>query len=114
MRIKTLMALAAIVVVSAAIAATQPSEFRVARTASIAASASVVFAQVNDFHNWRAWSPLRQTRSSDEENPRGCAGRKNFLSKAVGLFMDMDKLAGGQFDGGLAQLKPVAEAALKQ
>jgi uncharacterized protein YndB with AHSA1/START domain len=35
----------------------QPSEFRVERTATVAAPAPVVFARVNDFHHWEAWNP---------------------------------------------------------
>ena len=31
------------------------------------------------------------------------------MSKAFGLFMDMDKLIGGDFEKGLAQLKAAAE-----
>ena len=38
-------------------------------------------------------------------------GTRNFMFKAVGLFMNMDKMVGGQFEEGLAQLKSVAEAA---
>jgi uncharacterized protein YndB with AHSA1/START domain len=54
---KILMALGAIIVVLVGIVALQPSEFRVARTATISAPAPAVFAQVNDFHKWEAWSP---------------------------------------------------------
>lgn len=60
MRKKSLIALGAIAVVFAAFAlfvATRPAEFRIARTATIAAPAAAVFAQVNDFHNWEGWSP---------------------------------------------------------
>ncbi|MGH7428757.1 MAG: polyketide cyclase, partial [Candidatus Methylomirabilaceae bacterium] len=57
---KILIALAAIVVVFVAVVAMQPSEFRVARTATISAPAPVVFAQVNDFHKWEAWSPYEK------------------------------------------------------
>ena len=35
----------------------QPSEFHVERTAEIAAPQGDVFAQVNDFRKWEAWSP---------------------------------------------------------
>jgi uncharacterized protein YndB with AHSA1/START domain len=35
-------------------------------------------------------------------------GRNGFVSKAVGLVMDMDKMVGGQFEKGLAGLKSVA------
>lgn len=38
-------------------AATQPDEFRIVRTATIAASPAEVFPQVSDFHNWEHWSP---------------------------------------------------------
>ncbi len=41
------------------------------------------------------------------------AGTNNFVAKAVHLFMNMDKMVGGQFEDGLAQLKSVAEAAPK-
>jgi len=57
---KVLIALAAIVVAFVAlgvVVAIQPSEFRVARSAIIFAPAPEVFAHVNDFHNWEAWSP---------------------------------------------------------
>src|SRR5258706_10085352 len=37
-------------------------------------------------------------------------GKANFMSKAVGLFMDCDKMVGGQFEQGLAQMKSVPEA----
>lgn len=36
------------------------------------------------------------------------SGKSNFVHKAFGLFMDMDKMLGGQFDQGLAQLKTAA------
>jgi len=38
-------------------------------------------------------------------------GKNNFMSKAVGLFMNCDKMVGGQFEQGLAQMKSVVEAA---
>ena len=57
MLIKILIAVAIIVVVFVVIVALQPSEFRVARSATISAPAAAVFAQVNDFHKWEAWNP---------------------------------------------------------
>ena len=178
MLIRTLMALVVIVVVFVAIVAMQPSEFRVARTTTIAAPAPVVFAEVNDFHKWRAWSPYEKldpamkktyegppagtgasyswagnshagegratiTESRPNElvrikldfvkpfegtafaeftfKPEGdrtvvewsLVGNNNFVSKAVHLFMNMDKMVGGQFEDGLAELKSVVEAAPK-
>jgi hypothetical protein len=37
--------------------ALQPSEFKVTRSAAIAAPPPMVFEQVNDLHRWEAWSP---------------------------------------------------------
>lgn len=176
---KILIALVAIVVVFLVVVAMQPSDFRVARTATISAPAPAVFAQVNDFHNWEAWSPwakldpaaqnsfegpsagrgaifrwagnrevgegsmtITESRPSDlirikleflkpfeatntaefTFKPDGdqtavtwsMAGKNNFISKAICLFMNMDKMVGGKFEEGLAQMKSVVEAAPKQ
>jgi len=176
---KILIALAAIVVVFIAVVAMQPSDFRVARTATISAPAPAVFAQVNDFHNWEEWSPwakldpaaknsfegpsagsgaifrwagnkevgegsmtITESRPSDlirikleflkpfqatntaefTFKPEGnqtavtwsMAGKNNFISKAICLFMNMDKMVGGKFEEGLAHMKSVVEAAPKQ
>ncbi len=40
-----------------AIVALQPSEFRVERSATVAAPPADVFAQINDLRKWDAWSP---------------------------------------------------------
>jgi carbon monoxide dehydrogenase subunit G len=176
---KILIALAVIVIVFVVVVALQPSEFRVARTATISAPPPAVFAQVNDFHKWEAWSPwakldpamkqtyagapagtgaiytwagndqvgegrmtLTESRPSDlirikleflkpfastaatefTFKPEGnqtmvtwsMAGKNNFMAKAFGLFMNMDKTVGGDFEKGLANLKSVSEAAPKQ
>jgi hypothetical protein len=57
MFLKVLIALVVVVAAFAAFVALQPSEYRIARSATIAAPAPEVFAQVNDFHKWDAWSP---------------------------------------------------------
>jgi Polyketide cyclase / dehydrase and lipid transport len=176
---KSLIALAVIVVVLVVVVATRPSEFTISRTVSVSAPASTVFAQVNDFHNWEAWSPwakldpamkqtyegpaagagaiytwignrqvgegrmtLTESRPSDlirirlefvrpfaatnraefTFRPEGnqtvvtwsMAGRNNFMAKAVGLVMNMDRMIGREFEKGLARMKAVAEAAPKQ
>ena len=176
MVVKILAVLAVVAVGLVLFVATRPSEFRVARTATVSAPAAAVFAQVNDFHNWPAWSPyarrdpaMKQTfegapsgvgaiytwsgnhevgegRSTIVESrpgelvriklefirpfaatntaeftfaPRGdrtvvtwsLAGRHTFMGKAVGLFMDLDRMVGADFEKGLAQMKQVAEAA---
>ena len=56
----TLIGVAMIVVVLVVIITLQPSQFRVARRITISARPAVMFAQVNDFHNWEAWNPKEQ------------------------------------------------------
>jgi uncharacterized protein YndB with AHSA1/START domain len=179
MLIKILIALVVIVFVFLVIVALQPAEYRVKRSATISAPPPVVFAQVNDFHKWEAWSPWakldpsarnafegapvgtgavftwagnhkvgegRMTLTESHPNdlirikldfikpfastataeftfkPEGkqtavtwsISGQKVFVSKAVCMFMNMDKMVGGQFEQGLAQLKSVAEKASEQ
>ena len=41
-------------------------------------------------------------------------GKNNFMLKAFGLMMNMDKMVGGDFEKGLAQMKTVVETAPKQ
>ena len=41
------------------------------------------------------------------------AGKNNFVAKAMHLFINMDKMIGGQFEKGLADMKSAAEAANK-
>jgi hypothetical protein len=54
---KILLVLVVIVVILVVVIALQSSTYHVERTATINAPAAVVFAQVNDFHKWNAWSP---------------------------------------------------------
>lgn len=68
-----LLTLAGIVAVFLGVAAMQPGDFRVVRSAEMSAPAESAFAQVNDFHNWQAWSPwekldpaLKRTYSGPE------------------------------------------------
>jgi hypothetical protein len=42
------------------------------------------------------------------------SGKNGFIAKAFCLFMNMDKMVGGQFEEGLASMKQVAEAEAKQ
>src|SRR5882724_11150608 len=175
---KILIGLAVVVVVLVVIVALQPSHYRVERSATMNAPASMVFAQVNDFHKWNAWSPwakldpgMKQTfEGAPAGNGAGYAwvgnsevgegrmtiteshpsdlikiklefikpfaatsntvftfkpegnqtkvtwamdGDKNLIAKAFHLFMNIDKMVGGDFEKGLAQMKSVAEAAPK-
>ena len=176
---KILIAVAVIIVVLAVIVALQPSEFRVARSATISAPAPAVFAQVNDFHKWEAWNPWGKIdpamKQSYEGAPAGTGaiytwagnnevgegrmtiienrpselirvkleffkpfaatntaeftfkpeanqtvvtwsmfGENNFMAKAIHLFINMDKMIGGQFEKGLASMKSIVEALPKQ
>ncbi len=57
--------------------AMQPATFTVTRSAKIAAPPAAVFAQVNDFHNWEAWSPwakLDPNAKNTFEEPTAGAG----------------------------------------
>ena len=54
---RTLLAALAIVVLFFGYVATQPSTFRIERSAIIVAPSDVVFGQINNFHKWEAWSP---------------------------------------------------------
>lgn len=54
---KILFGLATLLVVLVVITIIQPSEYRVSRTLTMAAPAQDIFAQLNDFHRWEAWSP---------------------------------------------------------
>jgi uncharacterized protein YndB with AHSA1/START domain len=172
---KILIAAVVILVVLVAVVALQPAEFRIARTTVISAPPPAVFAQVNDFHRWEAWSPWakldpamtqryegapagagaiyswagngqvgegRMTMTESRPNdlirvklefvkpfsatntaeftfkPEGdrtavtwsMTGENNFVGKAIGLLMNMDRMVGAQFEQGLAQMKSVVEA----
>jgi len=173
-----LIVLAVIIAAFVILVATRPAEFRIVRTATMAAPAATVFAQVNDFHNWVSWSPWEKLDPALKRTYEGAAagtgavyswdgnkqvgagritltdgrpseritfkleflrpfkstyateftfksegnqtvvawnmfGQNNFLSKAFGLFMNMDKMVGGDFEKGLANMKAVVEAAPK-
>jgi hypothetical protein len=42
------------------------------------------------------------------------SGKNNFIARALCLFMNMDKMVGGEFEKGLENLKSVTEVAAKQ
>ena len=68
---KILLGVAAIIVVFLIVVALQPTDFRVTRSATMAAPPPAVFAQVNDFHNWRAWSPWEKMDPEMERSYEG-------------------------------------------
>jgi hypothetical protein len=52
-----LIGIAAVIAAFVVVVALQPSEFHLARTATVEAPADAVFAQVNDLKKWEKWSP---------------------------------------------------------
>lgn len=54
---KIALVIVALIAVVLIYAATRPDNFSVQRTATIKAPPEKVFALINDFHNWPAWSP---------------------------------------------------------
>jgi uncharacterized protein YndB with AHSA1/START domain len=72
-----LIGLGAVVVIFLVVAATRPTDFRVSRTATIAAPPVAVFEQVNNLRNWNAWSPwakLDPTARNTFEGPAAGVG----------------------------------------
>ena len=70
---KVLLVLGALVVLFLIVVAMRPADFKIVRTATIAAPDSVLFAQVNDFHNWGAWSPWAKLDPAMKETYDGPA-----------------------------------------
>src|SRR5215467_12937943 len=64
-----------LVAVFAIVVALQPTHYHVERSAMMNAPAPVVFAQVNDFHKWEAWSPWAKldpsAKNTFEGSPSG-------------------------------------------
>jgi hypothetical protein len=77
MLIPILIAVAVIVALFVVVVAMRPSDFRVTRAATIAAPREAVFEQVNELHNWEAWSPwakLDPNAKSTYDGPSGGVG----------------------------------------
>ena len=55
---KILLGLGAIVVIFLIVVATRPADFRVERSATLAASPAALFEQVNDHHKFVTWNPF--------------------------------------------------------
>ena len=55
---KILIGLVAVIAVFLIIVATRPAEFRVERSATLAAPPAVLFDQVNDHHKFTVWNPF--------------------------------------------------------
>ena len=84
MLVKILIGVAVVVVALAAYVASQPREFSVSRTASFAAPAPAVFAQVNDLRKWQAWSPWAKKDPQMKQTYAGPAAGAGASSSWVG------------------------------
>ncbi|KRE89375.1 polyketide cyclase [Frateuria sp. Soil773] len=169
-----LLLVAVIVLALLGYAAARPDTFRVERTIHIEAAPETVFAQIDDFRRWSAWSPYEKRDPAMKRAFDGPAsglgavygwsgnnkvgegrmeivrsapasrieirldfvrpfeahntaeftlapqaggtevrwamhGPSPYLSKLMGIFIDMDKMIGKDFETGLAGLKAVAE-----
>ncbi|EJL37828.1 Polyketide cyclase / dehydrase and lipid transport [Caulobacter sp. AP07] len=155
-------------------AATRPNTFRITRSTVINAPSEKIFAQIQDFHRWGAWSPYEKLDPAMERtfsnpaagvgatygwNSKGKAGVGDmkitqtvasskvaldlnftkpfvahntvvftlepqagatrvtwtmegaapYMHKLMGVFFNMDKMIGADFETGLASLKAQAE-----
>ena len=79
-----LIAIAAIIVVLVIIVAMQPAEFRIERAVTMSAPPAAVFAQVNDFHNWQAWSPWAKMDPAMQQIYEGAAAGTGAIYSWVG------------------------------
>src|SRR5258706_8883151 len=70
---KILGVLAVVMIVFLSLVAMQPADFRITRSATITAPADVVFAQVNDFHKWGAWSPWEKLDPAMKKTHEGAS-----------------------------------------
>ena len=84
MLLKILIPVAVIVFGFLVVVAMQPADFRVTRTATIAAPAAAVFAQVNDFHNWQAWSPWEKMDPAMKRTYEGAPAGRGAIYAWVG------------------------------
>jgi hypothetical protein len=86
---KILMGLGAVIVVFLGVVAMQPGEFKLERSTAMAAPADVVFAQVNDFHAWAAWSPWEKMegptlKKTFEGSPSGQGSMYSWVGEKTG------------------------------
>jgi hypothetical protein len=172
---KIIFGLIAVIAIICGIASTRSDDMIVSRSATVNAPPATLFAIVNDFKQWDAWSPWSKLDPAMKVNfegptqgvgavyhwsgnndvgegttrlveskpnelvgmklefvrrfagtndvkfmfaPDGAGtkvtwamqGKKPFIGKIVGLFMDCEKMCGDQFSEGLANLKKLAES----
>lgn len=66
-----LIGIVAVILLFAIIVSIQPALFRIVRSATMTAPPARVFEQVNDFHNWKAWSPWAKIDPAMKETYEG-------------------------------------------
>jgi hypothetical protein len=81
---KILLGLVAVIVVLLIVVAMQPDEYRIERSATIAASTPVVFEQVNDLHKWDAWSPWAKLDPNAKNTFEGAESGEGAIFKWAG------------------------------
>ena len=84
MLVKILGAVAAVLGALAVAIALQPSSYTVARKQTIAAPQADVFAMINDFHKWEAWSPWAKLDPKMKTTYEGAAAGNGAVYKWVG------------------------------
>jgi len=77
--IPVLLALAIIAILFFVLLVGRPDEFKVVRSATIAAPPPTVFEQVNDFHKWDAWSPWAKLDPACKNTFDGAAAGKGAI-----------------------------------
>lgn len=81
---KILIGLAVILAILAIVITMQPEDFKVARSATMAAPPAVVFEQVNDLRKWEAWSPWANLDPNAVESFEGPPAGKGAIMKWSG------------------------------
>jgi hypothetical protein len=75
--IPILLALAIIAILFFVLLVGRPDEFKVVRSATMAAPPATVYAQVNDFHKWEAWSPWAKLDPECKNSYSGAAAGRD-------------------------------------
>jgi uncharacterized protein YndB with AHSA1/START domain len=72
---KILLTLLVLIGVTAALIAALPADYKITRSITIDAPPSKVFEQVNDFNNWKAWSPWLKLDPDAKVTIEGAPGK---------------------------------------
>ena len=84
MVVKILAGLALLVAALAVVVALQPSTYKVVRSTVVAAAPADVFSQVDNFHNWKAWSPWAKLDPAVKESFEGPASGAGAIFRWTG------------------------------